>query len=76
MLLIAATSTSTANSSNMAGSTFLFLVVGLVFLSGIAEGEEVEKITKILTNRLNSGSCGSPDMYTSVGQNVLVALNP
>jgi hypothetical protein len=46
------------------------------FVVGIEEGEEVEKITEVLSRRFTTGSGGSADIYTSVGQNVLVALNP
>jgi hypothetical protein len=41
------------------------------------EGSEVEKIAEVLGKRLKGqGDGGSADMYTSVGANVLVALNP
>jgi myosin heavy subunit len=39
---------------------------------GLEEGEEVEQIAEILKKRLLT----KQDMYTSVGHNVLVAMNP
>jgi len=42
---------------------------------GIDEGNTVEKIAQALGKRLK-GSGDSSDMYTSIGTNVLVALNP